>query len=121
MILGFKPQFIEPIIKGTKIHTIREDRHNRWKAGNTIQMATGVRTKLYNQFNEGTCFSVQKIEIYYGFLSYFPAILIDGRKLTNVELSELSKNDGFNSFNDFRKWFNKDYTGKIIHFTNFKY
>ena len=51
-----------------KLHTIRLDPHNRWKAGRSIQMAYGVRTKNYNNFNKGipeleTCVSVQNIEI----------------------------------------------------------
>ena len=61
MILGFKKQFEQPILDGTKIHTIREDSKNRWKAGNTIQFATGVRTKHYNQFLQWHCVSVQPI------------------------------------------------------------
>jgi hypothetical protein len=36
MILGFKPCFVAPILAGTKIHTIRDDPHNRWKAGREI-------------------------------------------------------------------------------------
>lgn len=48
MILGFKPQFVQPIIDRTKIHTIREDKHNRWVPGKVIHMATGVRTKSYS-------------------------------------------------------------------------
>ncbi len=61
MILSFKPQFIQPILSGDKIHTIREDKHNRWKPGNKIHFATGTRTKHYNQFYDGVCVSVQAI------------------------------------------------------------
>jgi hypothetical protein len=63
MVLGFKKQFEEPIIKGDKIHTIRLDKGDRWKEGNSIQFATGVRTSDYNEFKTGTCFSIQEIEI----------------------------------------------------------
>jgi hypothetical protein len=57
MILGFKKSFPkgeptnfrEKIFFKTKIHSIREGQ--RWKAGMQIQMAYGVRTKAYNQFN----------------------------------------------------------------------
>lgn len=47
MILSFKEQFIPKILDGTKIHTIREDKKNRWEAGKKIHFATGVRTKNY--------------------------------------------------------------------------
>ena len=63
MILSFKPQFNDKIIKGIKIHTIREDKHNRWKPGRTIQFANGIRTKNYKQFFEGECKSIQPIKI----------------------------------------------------------
>ena len=33
----------------------------------------------------------------------------------------LVQNDGFASISDFFKFFNKDYTGKIIHWTDLKY
>ena len=33
----------------------------------------------------------------------------------------LVQNDGFASISDFLKFFNKDYTGKIIHWTDLKY
>ena len=63
MILGFKKQFPPMILVGTKIHTIREDKHDRWKAGNKIHFATGIRTKNYNQFYSGVCKSVQAITL----------------------------------------------------------
>lgn len=33
MVIPFNPQFVLPILTRTKIHTIREDIHNRWKPG----------------------------------------------------------------------------------------
>jgi len=58
MILGFKTKtkdgrytnFVEKIEKGEKIHTIREDKLNRWRAGRIIHAAVGVRTNEYRQF-----------------------------------------------------------------------
>lgn len=61
MILSFKSQFILPIIKGTKIHTVREDPNHRWEAGRKTHMATGVRTKFYNCFREDECTGVQDV------------------------------------------------------------
>lgn len=43
MILSFKKQFLDPIITGSKIHTIRADKPNRWKPGNKIHFATGEK------------------------------------------------------------------------------
>lgn len=121
MILGFKPQFVPRILSGRKIHTIREDKTNRWKPGNKIQMATGVRTKNYNCFKTAVCVSVQTIEIR-NIFDDKNAVLIDGRKLTKEEIKTLAKNDGFDNVKDFWNWFfMEDFIGKIIHWTYFKY
>ena len=120
MILGFKPRFVAPILAGTKIHTIRDDPHNRWKAGRGIQIASGVRTKNYVQFYYGVCKSTQKIEIKY-VDKFWVKILIDGKDLPTSRYELLAHNDGFNSIQDFYKWFDKDFTGKIIHWMDFKY
>lgn len=122
MILGFNSQFIEAIKSGKKIHTIREDKHDRWTRGRKIHFASGVRTKNYFQFKEGECFSTQKIEIKYSSISKTSFIVfIDGYRMDNYFLSLLAKNDGFENLRAFSDWFNKDFEGKIIHWTRFKY
>lgn len=149
MILSFKPQFIEPIQSGQKIHTIREDLGDRWHEGRQIEFATGVRTKNYRQFNAGFCIGLQKIEIWewYGQAQALynlkplhfpynqrPCILVDGKLLDALHEVILAFNDGFNSLEDFYAWFlpqidqnpvpdngNRVWVGKIIHWTAFKY
>lgn len=129
MILGFKTQinnkptgFVDKILKGEKVTTIREDKKNRWNAKNKIHFATGVRTKNYKQFAEGECVKVQEIRISYsetnlkdGFIS-LTEIFVDGECLTMWQMEELAKADGFENTQEFLKWFNKDFEGKIIHF-----
>lgn len=135
MILAFKPQFKDKILNGSKIHTIREDKLNRWKPGNSIHMATGVRTKNYNQFAERLCMAVEPFEIFYYPLGTQTTALVVvndmilGKaiwvncKLTysNPYLNLLATNDGFASINEFFEWFDSDFKGKIIHWTDFKY
>lgn len=134
MILGFKEQFVEPILSGSKIHTIRRDQHDRWKSDNIIHFATGVRTQKYKQFHESVCISVQSINIYWGsayegFISinneYYESFFVVNGIVRGVDnndlLKNLSRNDGFPTIEKFFKWFNKDYEGKIIHWTDFKY
>lgn len=123
MVLGFKDQFVDKILDGSKIHTIREDRHDRWHAGNQIQFATGVRTKKYNCFKEGVCASIQNIEIRYKYMSglFKRIVLIDGQVITHGQLLDLAENDGFEKIDDFFKWFDKDFTGKVIHWTGYRY
>lgn len=122
MILAFKERFKEPIIHGKKIHTIREDSGNRWRPGMKIHMATGVRTKNYNCFNESACLSVQDIQI------KFPTeyindmvVIVDQFVLPFKQVQQLAYNDGFEHVIDFALWFQDDFKGKIIHWTDLKY
>lgn len=121
MILGFKPQFKSKILSGIKIHTIREDSSGRWKPGRKIHFATGVRTANYNQFKEGECKSIQAIEI--DPLTRSILIGLNGRMslCTMEENKVIAKNDGFDTVQDFWKWFDKPFSGKIIHWTDSKY
>jgi len=122
MVIGFNKRFIKPILAKTKIHTIREDSHNRWKAGMKMHMATGVRTKEYSQFNEETCKSTQKIEIIRT-SDYLEKMIVkvDDRTLTESEVQQLAWNDGFENLADFWVWFADEFKGKIIHWTELRY
>ena len=121
MILGFNKRFESPILNGTKIHTIRADVHKRWRAGMSIQMATGVRTSRYRCFKEDICRGVQQI-----FISCESGIIevsIDGQYF--YDLDTLAVNDGFETIDKLTKWFfpagNGECWGRIIHWTDFKY
>jgi hypothetical protein len=117
MILPSKERFVEPIMGGTKIHTIREDRHNRWREGMKIHMATCVRTKKYHCFREEVCRGKQKIHMYNHKKGL--RVYVDGTPLTEKKMRELIYNDGF------IEWFFPRscyvYAGKIIHWTDKKY
>ena len=117
MVIGFKKQFVPLIKSGKKIHTIRHDVHQRWKAGMTMHMATGVRTKNYKEFAKKKCVSVQFIHIrhYDNIALQWSEVIIDGRKLSDTEVVMLARRDGFTKTAEFFKWFNKDFDGKIIH------
>jgi hypothetical protein len=125
MILSFKPQFVTPILMGTKIHTIREDGYNRWSAGRKIHFATGLRTKNYEEFHTGVCVSVEPITLYWSAISGLTAR--SGKIL--IDLEQLAYNDGFNTVEDFERWFipqiHKKHGGKmnakIIHWTWYRY
>lgn len=122
MVIGFKHRFVEPILARLKIHTIRKDNHNRWKEGMKMHMATGVRTKMYSQFNEDTCKSVQKIEIIRVSDDLNETIVkVDGRVLSDDEVYQLARNDGFENLIEFWMWFADGFKGKIIHWTEYRY
>ncbi|MDZ4726177.1 MAG: hypothetical protein SH817_08465 [Leptospira sp.] len=113
MILGFKSQFKHKILSGEKLHTIRADELNRWKAGKIIQFATGLRTANYEQFALGRCTRVSEIiinpENERVYIGHGSGIVYRGQGV-----QAFAKNDGFDSLEDFWKWFNKPFEGKLI-------
>ncbi|CAA0254303.1 hypothetical protein V2605_03555 [Tenacibaculum maritimum] len=103
-----------------KLHTIRRDTKNRWKAGNKIHFSIGVRTKKQYQFAPVLkCVSIQDIEIRND--NGMVGVSIDNKELNAFEIIKLSINDGFDSVEDFFEWFNEDFKGKIIHWTDLTY
>ena len=129
MILAFKEQFKRKILEGTKIHTIRDDPKDRWKSWREIDFATGVRTKEYNCFKKCQVMSTQHIFMTYAFDDIIE-ITIGSRYIADYsEKEQLAINDGFDSYKDFFDWFyplidkhpKKQFTGKIIHWTDKRY
>lgn len=115
-----------------KIHTIREDKKERWKVGNQIHFVTGNRTKNRKQFAPIVKVqSIQKLVITEMLMTQTAyctvsndkifKVEVDGITLHNKQVEELALNDGFDSVDDFFKWFDKDFKGKIIHWTDYKY
>lgn len=128
MIIGYKKQFPDKIIAGTKRHTFREDPHNRWHAGMKMHQSTGVRTKQYKLIRIDICNGIQKIEIIHRagevFIKiddkhYFDSINFNTDNINNI--AQIATNDGFDSVEAFFEWFSSDFTGKIIHWTDLRY
>lgn len=133
-----------------KLHTIREDKHDRWHAGRLIHPVVNNRSKNQFQFAPAfPCVSTQEIEVrhyshetwcepeminaeYYDKkcgcnMERYYNVIVDGKMLKTDEVIKLSKNDGFASTNDFFSWFNPNNleflmrSEKIIHWTDLKY
>jgi hypothetical protein len=126
-----------------KLHTIRRDEHNRWKAGNLIHPVINNRTPKRFQFAPVIkCVSVQSITILQpdDEDSLTPSVYIGDTKQSEMpfyfkakdelgdiceygeeQMTRLAINDGFDSVEDFFAYFNADFTGKIIHWTDLKY
>lgn len=115
--LSFKP----------KIHTIREDKNDRWETGRLIHFTINNRTKDSFRFAPVIpVLSTQKI-----FISYYHGCLEMGiangpslRFLDKVQKEILISNDGL-SIEEFIHFFFPEgkgtFIGKIIHWTDFKY
>jgi hypothetical protein len=110
-----------------KKHTIREDKKDRWQFGYLIDFFINTRTvNMFRFAPRINVVRVQKIEIIYNeeiceSLGPEPAILVDGVCLNIFQIEKLAENDGFDSVVDFFNYFNTDFTGKLIHWTDLKY
>lgn len=116
-----------------KVHTIRADEKNRWRKGRLIHFKQWYNTpyrSMLNQFAPKVVVRLcQCIEIDYTSLPECekPIIVIDGKHFYNPLLAidngleTLAQNDGFDSIDDFFKYFNTDFKGKIIHWTDLRY
>lgn len=116
-----------PVIIRPKIHTIRTDLKNRWKQGNKIHPVFNNRSKNQFQFSPTfTCKGIQLIDIQIIDMPFKSIKIseINGSKshfLTDQEIELLAINDGFENITDFFNYFDPDFKGKIIHFTDYRY
>ncbi|QNR22944.1 hypothetical protein [Croceimicrobium hydrocarbonivorans] len=123
-----------------KNHTIREDKSDRWHAGRDIHFVINNRTPERKQFAPVVkCRSVQKIVIKHlkilqrgGNKLEKATVWIDGGssecfwingeiKNCAFTIENLARNDGFETVEAFFNYFNKDFKGKIIHWTPLMY
>jgi hypothetical protein len=110
-----------------KLHTIRRDVFNKWK--NTSEIKFFINVNLEEEFQFAPIVplvSAQSIRISYHEEDFEkacsePAIYIDEKPIDLETLSALAVNDGFENIVDFLTYFNTNFTGVIIHWTNLKY
>ena len=113
-----------------KLHTIREDKSDRWRAGVMIGFFINARKKNMFRFAPRIpVVSTQRILMSYAYGNIIE-ISINGREINDFKVKELiAINDGFDSWDDFVDYFipiiekSEDgfFTGKIIHWTDLKY
>lgn len=119
------------LIQKPKLHSIRQG--NRWKVGDKIHFYVGSRTKKALQFAPILQVkAVQKIRVRYNDVGGVD-VIIDGRRYYykpinfktcatyNEKMLRLAQNDGFDAIEDFFKWFDTDFEGQLIHWTDMKY
>ena len=131
MLLTFtKPQFKDLIKQGVKQHTIREDKNNRWKVGNSIQFWMGNPRNVHaknkpHKFGDGVCSRVETIRMDFAMPEDWQEDVVyigENIKLETLdELNALAVNDGFENWSQMKHWFvNQDmqFFGKIIFWKN---
>lgn len=113
-----------------KLHTIREDKNNRWKAGVKIDFFINCRQK--NMFRFAPVLpvvSVQRIFMTYHSGDVIEMTIGDRYIFSYSERLEIAQNDGFDNWQDFFDYFypiiekseDKSFSGKIIHWTEKRY
>jgi hypothetical protein len=112
-----------------KHHTMREDSKERWSDFCLIHFFINVRTKLMFKFAPTLRVkSTQKVNITWTkakkamvFIDdkcfYMQDFSLEG----NHKMLHLAQNDGFETIEDFFTYFNEDFKGKIIHWTDLRY
>jgi hypothetical protein len=121
---------IEDDMLKPKIHTLREDKKNRWRVDTNIHFIINNRTINRFQFAPTlpvTCIQDVKIR----FIPVFAnkgciSITVDNRELSTDECTQFIENDGFDTIDDFINWFfpvreEKLLNLRLIHWTNFRY
>lgn len=136
MLLTFsKPKFEKLIKDEIKIHTIREDKGNRWKVGTKIHFWLGnprnIRAKVPpKSFGVGYVKEIKEIEFHWWKPEHpnlytnplddltngrYCDVYIDGQVISIEQIHYLAISDGFNDRLDFFKFFNQDFKGKLIY------
>lgn len=112
-----------------KLHTLREDSKNRWKVRVMIDFFINCRKE--DMFRFAPKLLVKGIQNVFITRNDFgkSMVFIDG-KLFYLEdwslehkhkMLHFAQNDGFETTEDFFEYFDTDFNGKIIHWTNLKY
>lgn len=137
-IINFEPVNFDfdYFLKATpKITTIRKDKTDRWQSGVMIDFFIHCRQKdMFRFAPKLPVVSVQTIKIKYTYSSVrkMPLVYVEINDLCfgtyNLETKKyygdieiLAQNDGFDTVKDFFTYFDSDFEGKIIHWTDFKY
>lgn len=123
--------FPEKVIKGTKIHTFRED-PGKWAYNmeliNSHNAELSIRRWIGRPYHTPQLevkrlkkIGIQQVQMTWESDIEQPTVFIDGKRILNVE--QLAANDGM-TLDDFVSWFFKTsntFEGVIIHFTDFRY
>jgi len=108
-----------------KIHTIRQDKNNCWYIGQKIHFKEWEEKPYRSKTNQFAPIlkvtNIETIQIKWNKKTKQVFVYINNQLISDEEIIELSKNDGFDNVIDFLEYFSEDFRGKIIHWTNFKY
>lgn len=110
-----------------KIHTLREDKHNRLLPGVIIDGFINSRTvNMLRIMPKVPIVSTQEVLITFKketceFFEKWPTIIVDNHVLSSKNVEQLAINDGFEDEESFFEYFKNGFQGKIVHWTNHRY
>ena len=108
---SFKQQFAAPILSGAKRQTIRADRKRHARAGEQLQLYTGMRTKQCRLIGRAVCQSVLPITL------DFPRNLVSvgGETFSGwFKLDRFAISDGFDGWLSMREFWRVQHEGVSI-------
>ena len=92
---NFQPRFRKPILEGTKGGTIRGQRRRHARAGDELQLYTGMRTTRCDLIARRTCLSVQPIILEF---EVTKVVLGDAVIASPEQLDAFAEFDGFQNY-----------------------
>jgi hypothetical protein len=101
---NFQKQFVPMILDRSKHHTVRPQRKRPTKPGDRLMLYTGMRTKECELIAISQCTSVVPIAFY---PEPFIRVVLDGRALSDKEITMFAERDGFQNVNDFFEFFER--------------
>jgi hypothetical protein len=118
---SFKARFAEPILAGTKLHTVRAPRKRHARPGEGLQLYTGMRTRQCKLIARKTCAAVLAVIIcpqddwvavqdLYPWPGIAPEwALPTRRKLTYVDVQDFARRDGFKDWEEMRAFWREEH------------
>lgn len=107
-----------------KKHTMYDGVNQRWEEDKWIHFISNLKKINYVCWFKAKCTGTQNIQIHWSEnnIKYgLPNIFIDGRRLKEGDIADLILNEGFGSLGDFLSFYNKDFDGKLIHWSDVRY
>lgn len=102
-VYNFKAVFGYKVQDGLKRQTVRAPRKRPTRAGDTLQLYTGMRTRLCRKLLDTVCSSVLPVAIGPGWIE------LDGVPLEYVAIREFAWRDGFMNTDQLFGFFEKEY------------
>ena len=103
-LINFQEQFANDVENGKKRQTIRKQRKQPFKLGETLYLYTGLRTKKVKKLMEIKCKSIEKVKI------RGTGITLNSGEIIRYQYYRAdlyAQDDGFKDFNEMRDWFKK--------------